>query len=81
MVQVGIIRQVEVELDNTLRDLRDSHKEESSKLRKWRVLDKDLHAKLAELHLQGELAGLLQARLFQSSLPRRWHTYSAACSS
>lgn len=51
-VQVGIIRQVEVELDNTLRDLRDSHKEESAKLKKWRALDKDVQAKLAEFPIQ-----------------------------
>ena len=55
-VQVGIIRQVEVELDNTLRDLRDSHKEEASKLKKWRALNKDVQAKLAEFQLQGELS-------------------------
>ena len=53
-VQVGIIRQVEVELDNTLRDLRDSHKEEAAKLKKWRALDKDVQAKLAEFPIQGE---------------------------
>ena len=53
-LQVGIIRQVEVELDNTLRDLRDSHKEESSKLKKWRALDKDVHAKLADFPSLGQ---------------------------
>lgn len=67
MLQVGIIRQVEVELDNTLRDLRDSHREESSKLRKWRVLDKDLHAKLAEL---GELACLPPPKPLYNNLLR-----------
>lgn len=51
---MGIIRQVEVELDNTLRDLRDSHKEEAAKLKKWRALDKDVQAKLAEFPIQGE---------------------------
>lgn len=54
-MQVGIIRQVEVELDNTLRDLWDSHKEEAGKLKKWRALNKDVQAKLAEFQLQGEL--------------------------
>lgn len=58
-LQVGIIRQVEVELDNTLRDMRDSHKEEAAKLRKWRALDKDVQAKLAELPIQGGLLPLL----------------------
>ena len=53
---MGIIRQVEVELDNTLRDLRDSHKEESSKLKKWRVLNKDVQAKLADFKLHGKQA-------------------------
>lgn len=53
LFQVGIIRQVEVELDNTLRDLRDSHKEESAKLKKWRALDKDVQAKLADFPIQG----------------------------
>ena len=43
---------MEVELDNTLRDLRDSHKEESAKLKKWRALDKDVQAKLAEFPVQ-----------------------------
>jgi len=51
---VGIIRQVEVELDNTLRDLRDSHKEEAAKLKKWRALDKDVQAKLAEFPIQSK---------------------------
>lgn len=50
---MGIIRQVEVELDNILRDLRDSHKEESTKLKKWRALDKDVQAKLADFPIQG----------------------------
>ena len=54
-LQVGIIRQVEVELDNTLRDLRDSHKEEAAKLKKWRALDKDVQAKLAEFPIEGGL--------------------------
>ena len=45
-----------MELDNTLRDLRDSHKEESSKLKKWRALDKDVKAKLAEFPIQGQHA-------------------------
>ncbi|KAL0027544.1 hypothetical protein WJX77_009918 [Trebouxia sp. C0004] len=60
--EVGIIRQVEVELDNTLRDLRDSHKEEASKLKKWRALDKDVQAKLAEFPIQGDdlLVGTLE---------------------
>ena len=53
LLQVGIIRQVEVELAYTLRDLRDSHKEESAKLKKWRALDKDVQAKLAEFPIQG----------------------------
>lgn len=59
-LQVGIIRQVEVELDNTLRDLRDSHKEEAAKLKKWRALDKDVQAKLAEFPIEGGLLLLLQ---------------------
>jgi len=59
-LQVGIIRQVEVELDNTLRDLRDSHKEEAAKLKKWRALDKDVQAKLAEFPIQGGHLLLLQ---------------------
>ncbi len=59
-LQVGIIRQVEVELDNTLRDLRDSHKEEAAKLKKWRALDKDVQAKLAEFPIEGQHLLLLQ---------------------
>jgi len=57
---VGIIRQVEVELDNTSRDLRDSHKEEAAKLKKWRALDKDVQAKLAEFPIEGGPLLLLQ---------------------
>lgn len=69
-LQVGIIRQVEVELDNTLRDLRDSHKEENAKLKKWRALDKDVQAKLADFPIQGRhsLCSLsIRARLSQGS--------------
>lgn len=44
---------MEVELDNILRDLRDSHKEENAKLKKWRALDKDVQAKLADFPIQG----------------------------
>jgi len=51
---------VEVELDNTLRDLRDSHKEEAAKLKKWRALDKDVQAKLAEFPIEGRPLLLLQ---------------------
>ena len=51
---------MEVELDNTLRDLRDSHKEEAAKLKKWRALDKDVQAKLAEFPIEGGLLLLLQ---------------------
>ncbi len=50
---------MEVELDTTLRDLRDSHKEEAAKLKKWRALDKDVQAKLAEFPIQGGLPLLL----------------------
>ena len=55
-MQVGIIRQVEVELESTLADLRDSHKEESAKVKKWRALDKDVQAKLAEFPIQAVLS-------------------------
>ena len=69
-LQVGIIRQVEVELDNTLRDLRDSHKEESAKLKKWRALDKDVQAKLADFPIQGMrlLCSLHMVARFESSM-------------
>ena len=63
---MGIIRQVEVELDNTLRDLRDSHKEEAAKLKKWRALDKDVQAKLAEFPVQSERSHLQHPSLFWS---------------
>lgn len=70
LFQVGIIRQVEVELDNTLRDLRDSHKEESAKLKKWRALDKDVQAKLADFPIQSMhlLCSLHMAASFESSM-------------
>ena len=77
-LQVGIIRQVEVELDNTLRDLRDSHKEESAKLKKWRVLDKDVQAKLAGFPIQGRhsLSSLsVKARSHSAQLDVSWLIY------
>ena len=52
--QVGIIRGVEVELESTLVDLRDSHKEEASKLKKWNALNKDVQAKLADFPIQSQ---------------------------
>lgn len=61
---------MEVELDNTLRDLRDSHKEESAKLKKWRALDKDVQSKLADFPIQGRhsLGSLsVRARLSEGS--------------
>lgn len=68
LLQVGIIRQVEVELDNTLRDLRDSHKEESAKLKKWRSLDKDVQAKLAEFPVQS-MHDTSQPQILHAFLP------------
>lgn len=52
MLQVNIIRTVEVELENKLRDLRDLAKEETVKLRKWKGCHEDAVKKLQDIHQQ-----------------------------
>ena len=54
MLQVNIIRTVEVELENKLRDLRDLAKEETVKLRKWKACHGDAVKKLQDIHQQSE---------------------------
>ena len=53
-LQVNIIRTVEVELENKLRDLRDLAKEETVKLRKWKGCHGDAVKKLQDIHQQSE---------------------------
>ena len=54
MLQVNIIRTVEVELENKLRDLQDLAKEETVKLRKWKGCHGDAVKKLQDIHQQSK---------------------------
>ena len=54
--QVGIIRNVEVELSAKLRDQREAQTEEGAKLRKWQARLAAARKKLAEGAAEGALA-------------------------